>query len=149
MTTVDKTFEFCNSRVEKISSYLLRKESLSTCRQQLEERFSKVKTVPGTLGGFHCVVPLSENEVSTKKISADVDVFSEEQNLSEQLSSAQICTNTCVACVYDNHWFFGLVIDEEECHITKKKLCILSAQLNHFTGPIFKKMFVLSHYKIF
>lgn len=34
----------------------------------------------------------------------------------------QICTNSYVACVYDNYWFFRLVIskDKEECDIQIK-----------------------------
>lgn len=44
------------------------------------------------------------------------------QNLSEQVTMVQICTNSYVACVYDNHWFFGLVLskNEEECDVQIK-----------------------------
>lgn len=126
ITNVDKVFALCQCRIDKISFFLLRKENLSTCRQQLESRFSQAKTVPGTRS-FHCFSPLSENEIGTKRISSDPGYtlkfkFCGEKNVSEQLSMVQICTNSYVACAYDNHWFFGLVIskDEEECDIQIK-----------------------------
>lgn len=125
--TVAKVMEFCQSRIEKISFFLLRKEHLSVCRQNLEVRFSQAKTVPGTRS-FHCFVPISECEIATKRISSDctynmVFNFSGKQNLpEEQLNMAQICTNSYVACMYDDHWFFGLVLskDEEECDMEIK-----------------------------
>lgn len=116
ITNVQKVLEFCQSRIENIFFFLLKKESLSTCRQQLESRFSQAKTVPGTRS-FHFFSPLSENDIGTKRISSDSNytlVFNicGEKIISEQVTMVQICTNSYVSCVYDNHWFFGLVLSK-------------------------------------
>lgn len=128
ITSVERVMEFCQSRIEKISFYLLRKEHLSVCRQNLESRFSQAKTVPGTRS-FHCFLPQSETVIATKRISSDTKhsmMFDfcggKAVRPEERLNMTQICTNSYVACVYDDHWFFGLILskDEEECDVEIK-----------------------------
>ncbi len=75
---------------------------------------------------FHHFIPLSEESIGAKRISSDKDfslVFSfKGKNSSSYVDISEISVNNYIACVYDNHWFLGLVLskDDEEGDVKVK-----------------------------
>lgn len=95
-----------------------------TIRQNLQSHFTQAKGIPGT-HSLHCFSPLSKHEIGTKSISCDSNYssifnFGAKQILPNKLNMKQICTNSYVASVYDNHWFFSCVFSKDECDIQIK-----------------------------
>ena len=117
INNVDRMYDFCITNFQKIVFYNLKKEKICETRQELEERFSTAKTVPGTRS-FHHFIPVSENTIATKRISEDekhslVFCFNSEQQ-PKSMSMSQILMSSYIACVYNNQWFFGLVLSKNE-----------------------------------
>lgn len=120
--TVDEVFNFCATRIEQIQFTLIRMEVLQDLRLMLSERFSGIKAIPGTRG-FHQFIPLSQNEIGTKRVSSDenyTSIFCFSGSSHAFLTMSELSINTYVACVYDNHWFFGIVekLNHEEGDVT-------------------------------
>lgn len=65
-----KLLSFCETKIEGIQFWLIKKNTLLEACQQLEGCFSRAKTVPGTRS-FHPFVPISEDALGTKRISND------------------------------------------------------------------------------
>lgn len=61
-------------------------------------------------------MPLSSVSIGTKRISVDED-FSLVFNFTEEVPTiklSELCTNSYIACAYDNHWFCGTILSKHE-----------------------------------
>lgn len=115
INNADKFFDFCRKRIENIIFVMIRKEELMEARQELEGRFTKAKTVPGTRS-FHHFEPNSEDSVATKRISFDANFcsifsFSADSNL---VKMSDVGLHNYIACIYDDLWYFALVLSKDE-----------------------------------
>lgn len=116
INSVEKFVEFCQRQVDNVQCFILKKEILEKSRKQLETRFAQGKTVPGTRS-FHHFYPLSTNTIAAKRLSNDhkhsiIHSFSKQSSAGIQM--VNIATNSYIACVYDDHWYFGLVLSKDE-----------------------------------
>lgn len=110
-----KFFDFCCAKIENIKFTMVKKETMMEARQKLEDRFSKAKTVPGTRS-FHHFEPKSEDSVATKRVSFD-DQYCTVFNFStetQMVKMSDLGLHNYIACIYDERWYFGLVIAKFE-----------------------------------
>ena len=99
------------------NGFLCNKSEMRNVREQLEIRFEKGKTLPGTRS-FHHFVPQSRSNISFKitsndeKFSGSFNFFNDE---SFELDMKMITIGRFVSCRYDTFWWIGMVekIDEE------------------------------------
>ena len=68
--SMEKMFEYCKSDIKGINFIKVSKEDIALVRQMLSTRFASGKTIPGTRS-FHHFSPLSEGEVTYKRVSDD------------------------------------------------------------------------------
>jgi hypothetical protein len=114
---MDKMFEYCEGSIKGVNFIKVRKEDMAPVRQMLVTRFESGKTVPGTRS-YHHFSPVSEGEVSYKRVSDDevsVGTFKFfDIVLVDNISDVKIME--FIACQYDSHWWVGLVreIDNEQ-----------------------------------
>ena len=78
----------------------------------LEDRFAKSKTVPGTRSSHH-VVPISCNKIAQKLTSEDREVleFDFDKSLTEEIDIKSIKCFLYVSCIYDTFWLVGIVTE--------------------------------------
>ena len=81
-------------------------------RADLEDRFAKSKTVPGTRNS-HDFVPISSNKIAQKLSSEDREVleFDFDKPLTEDIDIENIKCFLYVNCIYDTFWLFGIVTE--------------------------------------
>ena len=68
--SMEKMFEYCKSDIKGINFIKVSKEDIAPVRQTLSTRFESGKIIPGTRS-FHHFSPLSEGEVTYKRVSDD------------------------------------------------------------------------------
>lgn len=110
-----KLFDFCKGRIENISFIMISKETLIKACQNLQDRFTQAKTVPGTRS-FHYFEPLSEDSIATKHTSYNENFctifnFSGENH---SVKMSDVAIHNYIACIYDDRWYFGLVLSKHE-----------------------------------
>lgn len=115
INTVEKCMEFCEKNILNVKFWFLKKEYITEIRKNLEFRFLKATTIPGTRS-FHCFIPLDNNTIATKRISADENfstlfTFCGETTL---VKMSEMCIHNYVACKYEAHWFFGIILSKHE-----------------------------------
>ena len=81
-------------------------------RADLEDRFAKSKTVPGTRNS-HDFVPISCNKIAQKLSSEDREVleFDFDKSLTEDIDIENIKCFLYVSCIYDTFWLVGIVTE--------------------------------------
>ena len=112
--TVNEMFEWCKLNITGIKFMNITESDIENhvTNTQLEERYSKAKKLPGTRS--HHSFRLNNGKLEMRRISKDV--FCTEIDLlgSNKTSSTErthFNQGMYVACVYDNDWFIGNVID--------------------------------------
>ena len=81
-------------------------------RADLEDRFAKSKTVPGTRNSPD-FVPISSNKIAQKLSSEDREVleFDFDKPLTEEIDIENIKCFLYVNCIYDTFWLVGIVTE--------------------------------------
>ena len=81
-------------------------------RADLEDRFAKSKTIPGT-GSSHHFVPISCNKTAHDLTCEDREFlqFDFDKSLTEEIDIKNIKCFLCVSCIYDTFWWFGVVTE--------------------------------------
>ena len=119
--TVPARLEFCQKNIEEIDFLYISKERMVLVREELKDRFSRGRTIPGTRS-YHFFSPSSEHEISYKRTAEDNNFkgcfsITGEKEISQYLPKK----NDYVACLYDGKWWVSLVIDvskeEEDCRV--------------------------------
>ena len=92
----------------------------NTTRFGLEDRYSSAKKIPG-IRSHHSFIPLSENELAMRRISSD-DMFTKMAVIDiDAAAGAAVPIATYqpgqyVACIYDQDWYIGNVVEIAEEH---------------------------------
>ena len=86
----------------------------------LSDCFRRAKAIPDTRS-FHQLIPLSKEELATKRISEDIDhsMKFEFEQVQQVLSLPMVSIGQFVLCTYDNHKWVGMVC---EVDMTRKAI---------------------------
>ena len=78
----------------------------------LEDRFAKLKTVPGTRSSHH-FVPISCNKIANKLRKEDREFlqFDFDKSLSEEIDTKNIKCFLYVSCIYNTFWWVDIVTE--------------------------------------
>ena len=68
--TADKMFEFCVEEIKGIDFLFLKNQEIGNIRVNMEERYKRADTVPGTRS-FHQFIPISDSIIGAKYVSDD------------------------------------------------------------------------------
>ena len=68
--TADKMFEFCIEEIKGIDFLFLKNQEIGNIRVNMEERYKRADTVPGTRS-FHQLLPISDSIIGAKYVSND------------------------------------------------------------------------------
>lgn len=104
---VDDMFSFCNEKLTKIKYFLIKSEEIAKISETLKKRFDCSATVVGTRS-YHKYVPVSESIVRCYFTSDSKEYEDHPVSSSIPLSLKR---KDSIACVYDNQWWIGEVID--------------------------------------
>ena len=63
-------FEFCVEEIKGIDFLFLKNQEIGNIRVNMEERYKRADTVPGTRS-FHQFIPISDSIISAKYVSDD------------------------------------------------------------------------------
>lgn len=104
-----KMFEFCKEKFSKIHFFYIEEKEVSSTRTNLQQRFTKSKTVAGTRS-FHQFIPLSTNTLAAKRVSSDNN-YALQFNFSDVQTpiADSLKVNSFVCCKYDSKWYIGLI----------------------------------------
>ena len=110
--TAHKMFEFCVDEIKGIDFLFLKNQEIGNIRVNMEERYKRADTVPGTRS-FHQFIPISDSIIGAKYVSDDQYhavqfVFNIVHLLGpgDTLSPSQF-----VVCLYDRHYWVGIIIE--------------------------------------
>ena len=81
----------------------------------LEARYANVKTVPGTRS-HHCFIPITTTQLQMRRLSSDV-IYSSVllgDSPAELASTEVYQPGKYVACIYDNDWFIGNIVERSD-----------------------------------
>lgn len=115
--TALKVYKFCSTEIDNIKYWFVPSEKMLERRQQLTMRFSLAKNIPGTRS-YHHFEPSTTMSIETRRISYDPNYycifnFSEDQE-SSSVKMSGIFINSYIACSYDDHYFFGLILSKHK-----------------------------------
>ena len=68
--TADKMFQFCVEEIKGIDLLFLKNQEIGNIRVNMEERYKRADTVPGTRS-FHQFIPISDSIIGAKYVSDD------------------------------------------------------------------------------
>ena len=105
-------FEFCKSEISGITTLFIPIERMRLVREQMAERYTVAKTIPGTRS-FHCFVPINKFSIGAKRVSEE-DGFEITFSFSEENKKTKINVNVSqyMACIYDGLPWIGIVQDK-------------------------------------
>ena len=110
--TADKMFEFCVDEIKGIDFLFLKNQEIGNIRVNMEERYKRADTVPGTRS-FHQFIPISDSIIGAKYVSDDQYhavqfVFNIVHLLGpgDTLSPSQF-----VVCLYDRQYWVGIIME--------------------------------------
>ncbi len=135
--SMKKIFEYCELNIKGVKFMKVTKIDMTPIRPMLFSRFENGKTIPGTRS-YHHFSPLSEGEVSYKRVSEDEAEAGKfkffDTVMPDQVSNVKIME--FIACQYDSFWWVGLVqeIDQEQEDILVKFMHPHGPSL-YFTWP--------------
>ena len=114
--TSEAAYDYCMQHITGITFFHLSSSDIEACRLQLQDRYSKGSTVPGTRG-YHHFCPVTSSKIGLKFLSSDCDFtgvhsFYEDSHAAYSWSELQL--NRYVACKYDCSWWVGQIIKLDE-----------------------------------
>ena len=71
--TANKIFKFCAKQIKGIDLLFLKNQEIGNIRVNMEERYKRADTVPGTRS-FHQFIPISDSIIDAKYVS-DVQYY--------------------------------------------------------------------------
>ena len=105
-------FEFCVDEIKGIDFLFLKNQEIGNIRVNMEERYKRADTVPGTRS-FHQFIPISDSIIGAKYLSDDhyyaVQFDFNTVHLlgpGDTLSPSQF-----IVCLYDRHYWVGIIIE--------------------------------------
>jgi len=116
LLTSKQLFDWCTEKINGISFFFVSTTKVDEHAQQLEERFKRYSTFPGTRDN-HWFVPLSYCEMKIGRVSGDDDFFihttASRNTLSVQVQP-KFEAGQYVASVYDQKWYIGTLLEHGE-----------------------------------
>lgn len=109
ITSAAKMYDFCKDNIKAIKFFFVYAQDVNKVRNQLDKRFEKAKTLPGTRS-MHHFTPLPNFRIGAKRLSSD-----EQYSIVSGISvinfqdELQLHANCYIACVYDFFWYVGFV----------------------------------------
>lgn len=111
IVTATEMFDFCKTHIQGIDFFLIKSEDLNMLRENMKERLSFAKTIPGTRS-YHQFTPISPSVIVAKKVSEDLDyaihfdfkLITIEDEIPIQLAKFIVCT-------YDDKHWLGMVME--------------------------------------
>ena len=108
--TADKIFKFCVKQIKGIDLLFLKNQEIGNIRVNMEERYKRADTVPGTRS-FHQFIPISDSVIGAKYVS-DNQYYAVQFDFSivhllglgDTLSPSQF-----VVCLYDRQYWVGII----------------------------------------
>ena len=105
----EEMYNFCNLHFKEITFFYISKSIIDKERENLQPRFMRAKTIPGTRS-FHRFRPINNSgleimrtsDQETHSIRFDFENFNE-----KELPSVSI--GNYIACIYDNNWWAGII----------------------------------------
>jgi len=122
LTPVD-LYGWAKEHISGITFYYVSTDDIiqHEARLQLPERYASVKTIPGTRS-HHTFIPCNDGTLIMKRISSDElhsrIVLYEAQAQTRQsdvvVNSGAFQPGTYIACVYDNNWYIGNIVERSD-----------------------------------
>ena len=106
--TVFDLIRYCRSNIDSIIFEHLLSVALQDVRDILEKRFELGNTIPGTRS-FHFFEPLSKSVIGYKQVACDKDYAGKMDFFSLIPKYIAIHPMEFVACIYNKHWWIGIV----------------------------------------
>ena len=109
-------FLYCNENILGIKFFYAEANEVGLVRNNLQTRFQKGSTVPGTRS-FHFFSSNAVGSISYKRVSSNCQ-FSGTHNFFKTLVNVTINDKimSYVACIYDAKWWVGLVEEVDKCN---------------------------------
>jgi len=120
--STEAIYAFCREEISSVNFFLISKETLQSTRKFLQKRYAAASTVPGTRS-FHHFESDSIGVLKFKRVSDDSSFCGNHNFLSVAscFIASDIPLMKYVCCVYDSHWWIGLVVEidvhENDLHI--------------------------------
>lgn len=105
--TIDDMYKFCTENLKAIKFILVSKDEVVSNHEILKSRFESCHRIVGTRS-YHRFVPISEGIIRCYIVS-NSNTF--EDHSVYKLSPITLTTKELVACVYEEQWWIGEVID--------------------------------------
>ena len=110
--TADKMFQFCVEEIKGINLLFLKNQEIGNIRVNMEERYKRADTVPGTRS-FHQFIPISDSIIGAKYVSDD-QYYAVQFNFNivhllgpgDSLSLSQF-----VLCLYDRQYWVEIIME--------------------------------------
>eukprot|EP00795_Rhopilema_esculentum_P001888 gene1888-biopygen10418 len=93
-----------------LTSQTVSAKEIQSTRENIRERLSQAKTVPGTRS-FHQFIPISSSIIGAKRVSEEVDFALRFSFGEEQLEGVEARVGQFVVCNYDELYWAGMLIE--------------------------------------
>ena len=119
--TVDKMFEFCVEEIKGIDFLFLKNPENGNIRVNMEERYKRADTVPGTRS-FHQFIPISDSIIGAKYVSDDqYYIVQFDSNIVHLLGPGDVLSpSQFFKCLYDRQYWFGIIMEVSTEHLDVK-----------------------------
>lgn len=107
-------FNYCRSEIGGIYFAFIDSKDVAAIRNEMKERYSHAKTVPGTRS-YHQFIPLSTNTIAAKRVSDDKEYgikfyFTQENN------KLKVKPGQFLVCKYDGSFWVGMTCDIDDAN---------------------------------
>lgn len=102
-------FECCSEKFSGIAYLYVSEEEVEDSKKKLERRFQLCQRIPGTRG-YHRFVPLSETVIRCF-VTSTCEEYDDHNISNSWESSLSFGNNDHIACIYDNQWWIGKVLE--------------------------------------
>lgn len=107
-------FSFCSTNISNIKFFHVPSTKIDQIGLELQQRFAEVPTAISGTRNYHCYIPIP-NCTSRILVSHLSHSLTKEEKILKKESLAanpnQISISSFVCCIYDNHWWLGIVTD--------------------------------------
>ena len=108
--SAEAMFLYCQEKISGIEFKYIPIEEIQSTRENIRERLSQAKTVPGTRS-FHQFIPISSSIIGAKRVSEEVDFALQFSFREEQLEGVEARVGQFVVCNYDELYWAGMLIE--------------------------------------
>lgn len=107
--TPEDMYNFCRNKFKDIIFFYIPKSDIDEDREFLKTRFLYTQRIPGTRS-FHRFKPINSSNIEVMRSSDQVDSIKYDIDSSAKKEPSLII-GSYIACIYDNNWWIGLVLE--------------------------------------